>query len=90
MEKEKIVSRKQFEKLEDKYHPPFKLEKWYHYLFFAIGWIGVLNIVFWLSLLWVYYRNVPRFNRFINPATRKAVYIWGIIYTIGIALVIIL
>jgi hypothetical protein len=79
--KTKIVTVKKYREMEDAEHPSFKLDKWYKLLFFYIGWIGVLNLVYWLSMLIVYYKNLSRYDRFINPATEKTVFIWGIIYS---------
>ena len=76
--KSKIVSRKKhFDKLE-KENPSFKLKKWYHWVFYILGWANMFSLLFWITLWIVNSKVSDRYNKFLNPSVKKAIYIWGI------------
>ncbi|MDO8741091.1 MAG: hypothetical protein Q7J54_05970 [Candidatus Woesearchaeota archaeon] len=46
-------------------------------LVFYLGWVNVLGLIFWLSLVITYYRNQnePFFNK-------RVIYVWGWIFIV--------
>ena len=61
----------------------------------CIGWLGVLSLLFWIIIVFIYYSGVhkkrskkkqKKFTKFFNPHTLKVVYVFGWIYTIFITI----
>jgi len=79
----KKVTLKEYRKIIEEQFPSFLIKKWYHYLFYIIGWCtGLFNLFFWIILIFVNSKTEERYDKFINPSTRKAIYYWGIFSTI--------
>ena len=63
---------------------------------FAIGWLGVLSVVFWIVMVIVYYTKIKdkkankKYLYFFNPHTYKVVYVFGWIYFVLLIITIIL
>ena len=47
---------------------------------FSLGWIGALNLIFWITLVIVW--NLNQDKKFWNKKTFFVVYVFGWIYTI--------
>ena len=77
--KSKTTTYKEFIRLYEKERPPFELDRWYHILFYALGWLNVGNLIFWISA-WLVYGNSVYEERFIyNPDIKRLFFNWGII-----------
>lgn len=69
---------------------------WFEKFIFAIGWLGVLSVIFWIIMVIVYYNKInskksdKRYLCFFNPHTYKVVYVFGWIYFVLLILAIIL
>ena len=63
----------------------WKKLNWYNKIAYIIGWLGILNIWFWIILSILYYsKNEERkiYQPLFNPHTKKVIYVFGWIYLI--------
>jgi len=58
------------------FHPPYHGKD---FVVYCIGWLGVLNIIWWLSIAIAYYGKSE--GTFIER-TRSAIHIWGWIFIV--------
>ncbi|MBS3097537.1 hypothetical protein J4209_01950 [Candidatus Woesearchaeota archaeon] len=86
----KVITIKEYREGLEKASPSFKLKKWYHYLFYVLGWFNAGNLIFWVTLWIANSRAGVRYDKFFNPRVNKAIFIWGIITIIGYIIVILL
>jgi len=87
--KEKVNKKKEVNK-EKKKEFVFVWEKvkWYQQFFFIIGWTGVINLFFWIFILWIYFNNKKEEQKFFNKHTLVVPYIFGIFYCFILIMVI--
>lgn len=57
-------------------------------IIFCFGWLGVLNLAFWIAML-VYY-NITQEDKFWSAGSYRIVYIFGWVYFITLMLGLIL
>ena len=57
-------------------------------LIFILGWIGVLNLIFWIIIIIVYSYTRDKYKTFFNSETFKVVYVFGWIYFAFIVIMI--
>ncbi|MBD3355435.1 hypothetical protein GF361_05670 [Candidatus Woesearchaeota archaeon] len=60
----------------------FKIDKWYKYIFYGLGWLSFLNILFLAFILGTYIRTRKEYGKFLNPEVNKLIFIFGIFYAI--------
>lgn len=56
---------------------------------FVFGWLGVLNLVFWIAMIIIHSYTKNKYKNFFNPETFKVVYVFGWIYLMIFAIFII-
>jgi len=61
----------------------WKKEKWYNRVIYCLGWLNVLSLFFWISILIV--GNLNYGSKFWNKTTHFVVYVWGWIMLVVIA-----
>ena len=68
----------------------FKIDKWYKYIFYGLGWVSFLNLLFLALILGTYFRTRKEYGKFLNPEVNKLIFIFGIFYTILPIVIVIL
>ncbi len=68
----------------------FKIDKWYKYIFYGLGWLSFLNLLFLAFILGTYIRTRKEYGKFLNPEVNKLIFIFGIFYAILPIIIVIL
>jgi len=58
----------------------WKKLSWFEKIIFSFGWLGVLNLAFWIALL--IYHVTTQEKKFWTPGSFRVVYVFGWIYFI--------
>lgn len=66
----------------------WKKEHLLNKIIYCIGWTGVLNLIFWISIVIV--ANLSNEKKFWNKNTHFVIYVWGWIFVASLLLIIIL